>query len=419
MTVLRTGILYLSVILPFHLVSQVALANAWNASTSAALSHTTGAGSNRLLVYVISFEDDDNLNDVTSVSYGGQAMTQAAQSTTITGTGSQSRAEIWYLNQAGIVLASNTTFTPVFSVSNPATSHGYYAMAVTLSGVNQLTPVCTAGTGQRLTSSTVNLSSGISVLPGELMIYGTHTGDSRTHTPAAGYTESFDLNGAGGGQAASINHKLIVTAGTENPTSTLNSSGNRFIMAAVRVLAFGATCSSALPIDLIAFDATIETNQVRLQWQTASEKNNRWFEVQRSADGHTWAELVKIEGAENSSSIKHYTYEDLQPLQGTSYYRLKQIDVNGQFSYSGIETVRFDFHHQKLKLYPNPCADELFIESLTLTDELPVILDVLGETMPFEKLSAGNGFCQLHLKGLSSGYYILKLGQEITWFIKE
>lgn len=318
MIALRIGLLSLSIILPFHLASQVALANSWNASTSVPLSHTAAAGSNRLLVYVISFEDDDNLNDVTSVSYGGRAMTQAVQSTTITGTGSQSRAEIWYLNQAGIVLASNTTFTPVFSISNPTVAHGYYAMAVTLSGVNQVTPVCTSRTGERLTSATVNLSSGISVLPGELMIYGTHTGDSRTHTPAGGYTESFDLNGAGGGQAASINHKLIVAAGTENPTSTLSASGNRFIMAAVRVLAFGATCSSALPIELNAFDVVQVNTRVRLHWQTVSEKNNRWFVVQRSGNGRNWEDLLKMDGAGNSSSVNDYSTEDLTPLPGTS-----------------------------------------------------------------------------------------------------
>jgi len=413
-------ILALALCSPIHLGAQVSLSNAWNASTSAALSHTVGAGSNRLLVYVISFEDDDNLNDVTSVSYGGRAMTQAAQSTTITGTGSQSRAEIWYLNEAGILLASNTTFTPGFSISNPATSHGYYAMAVTLSGVNQVTPICSSGTGQRLTSSTVNLSAGITVLPGELMIYGTHTGDSRTHTPAGGYTESIDLNGAGGGQSASINHKLIVTAGTENPTSTLNASGNRFIMAAVRVLPFGATCSSALPIELSAFTLEQEKNMINLYWQTASEKNNQWFIVQRSSNGKDWENLLRIEGAVNSSSVKNYKAEDSHPLIGTSYYRLKQIDTGGQFSYSGIESINFaEQLNAELKLYPNPCRSELFLSSATCSFENLLVMNVFGEPVPMTITALSKGNFLLDIKELPSGYYLVRVGGQAGWFIKE
>lgn len=406
--------------MPLCVSAQVALANAWNASTSAPLSHTAGAGSNRLLVYVISFEDDDNLNDVTAVSYGGQAMTQAVQSTTITGTGSQSRAEIWYLNQAGIVLASNTTFTPVFSISNPATSHGYYAMAVTLSGVNQVTPVCTSRTGERLTSTTVNLSSGISVLPGELMIYGTHTGDSRTHTPAGGYTESFDLNGAGGGQAASINHKLIVTAGTENPTSTLNASGNRFIMAAVRVLAFGATCSSALPIELSAFDVFQENKWIRLHWQTVSEKNNQWFVVQRSDNGRDWEDRVRKEGAGNSSGLKDYFTEDITPLPGTSYYRLKQIDTDGSFTYSGIESIHFeDPTDLPLQLYPNPCTTEITVFTGNCSEEGMKLTNLLGEALCVKFNLVSDGIYRLDLSDLASGYYLVRAGGQAAWFFKD
>lgn len=417
---MRAAVLAMSVVLPFLSLGQVALANSWNASTSAPLSHTTAAGSNRLLVYVISFEDDDNLNDVTSVSYGGQAMTQATQVTTITGTGSQSRVEIWHLNQSGISLASNTSFTPIFSISNPSVSHGYFAMAVTLSGVNQATPVCSSGTGARLTSSTVNLSAGIPVLPGELMIYGTHTGDIRTHSPAAGYTEAIDLNGAGGGQSASVNHRTIVTAATENPVSTLSSSGNRFVMAAIRVLPAGATCSSPLPIELTRFTLSVEQTMVMIRWQSATEKNNNWYVVQRSADGIAWEDIQRVKGAGNSTGILNYETQDHSPLHGLSYYRLKQIDFDGSYSYSGIESLNYIPHQrEKLHAYPNPCASDLFIEARGHLNEVIQVRNIMGQPMTVGLINLSNGLYQLRVRELPSGYYVFQIGEQFAWFIKE
>ncbi len=398
--------------------SQIAFANGWKSTTSVPNVTAAAAGSNRLLIYVITYEDDDNTNDVTSVTYGGQAMTQAVQSSTFTGGGSQSRVEIWHLNNAGIVAATHTTFTPVFSISNPTTSHGYYTMAVTLSGVNQSTPVCTGRTGERLTSTTVNLSSGISVLPNELVIYATHGGESRTHTPATGYTESVDLSGAGGGQSSTVNSKSITASGTENPTSTASGSQNRFVMAAVRIIPNGATCSSALPIELVKFDVEASGQSVQVTWETVSELNNDFYTIERSLNGINWEEIGKVKGAGTSKTRNGYKFYDDSPYPDLTYYRLKQTDFNGMYDYSWIQVINIrSFDKDILKIFPNPAQSEILV--VGYTDQLTIINSLgLEVTESVRILQEESQVKRINVSKLGQGAYFIKSQQHFLKFIK-
>lgn len=401
--------------------AQITFANNWNSTTSAPNVTATASGSNRLLVYVITFEDDDYLNDVSSVTYGGQTMTQAVQSTTNSGTGSQSRVEIFYLNEAGITAATHTTFIPVFSISNPTTSHGYYSFAITLGGVNQSTPVCSSGTGQRLTSSTVALSAGLSVLPNDLLIYATHGGDSRTHTPSTGFTERFDLNGAAGGQSSCLNDDFITTAATINPTSTASGSQNRFVMAMVRVIPAGATCSFALPIELTHFELNLINNSVKIDWQTASETHNDFFTVQRSIDGEHWEDLDEIDGAGESRIKKNYTTYIPLPEPGLSYYRLKQTDYDRSTSYSWIRELNYKPSLDGvLLLYPNPASQEIYISTLNTESHSLKILDLYGQEVTSLVNIEQRSATQIHLdiSGLKKGSYYLSLNNKFAKFIK-
>ncbi len=92
---------------------------------------------------------------------------------------------------------------------------------------------------------------------------------------------------------------------------------------------------------------------VDLHWQTASEVNNDYFTVERSTNGEEFEPILKQNGAGNSSSIINYYDTDNHPLNGVSYYRLKQTDFDGKVSYSGIVSVnRKD--NAVVNVYPNP-----------------------------------------------------------------
>lgn len=113
-----------------------------------------------------------------------------------------------------------------------------------------------------------------------------------------------------------------------------------------------------LPVELTHFSAKPKGNIAHLTWQTATETNNEGFEIQRSPDGQNWEKIGFVEGAGNSQQEQSYAFEDPRPYQGRSYYRLKQIDFDGAFEYSDIESLRMvsDLGDSHLTVFPNPVA---------------------------------------------------------------
>jgi hypothetical protein len=112
---------------------------------------------------------------------------------------------------------------------------------------------------------------------------------------------------------------------------------------------------SSLPIELFSF--TAEANEmlkaVDLEWITATETNNDFFTLERSVDGENWEAIQTMKGAGNSTVELDYAWRDKSPLNGFSYYRLKQTDFDGAYSYSSIKSVTFD-GVSDFKVYPNP-----------------------------------------------------------------
>jgi hypothetical protein len=121
------------------------------------------------------------------------------------------------------------------------------------------------------------------------------------------------------------------------------------------------TWAGALPVKLISFTAEqASASTAELVWATASEIDNAYFEVERSADGEVWASIGKENGAGTTDVQTNYTMMDKSPLNGVNYYRLKQVDVDGNTSYSNIAQVTFsgistsEATGTTLSVYPNP-----------------------------------------------------------------
>lgn len=138
-----------------------------------------------------------------------------------------------------------------------------------------------------------------------------------------------------------------------------------------------------LPIELISFTATPNQNKVDLKWITASETNNDYFTIEKTKDGHTFEFVSQVDGAGNSTSRLNYISEDLNPYQGVSYYRLKQTDFNGQFTYSHLVAVEFKNNTNfDINVYPNPNDGEevaILISSQVNDEVLINITDVTGK----------------------------------------
>ena len=120
---------------------------------------------------------------------------------------------------------------------------------------------------------------------------------------------------------------------------------------------FSGRSGVALPIELISFRAKYTgKNTVSLKWSTASETNNDYFQVERSADGIVFTPILNVNGAGSSTKTLTYSTSDNEPLAGISYYRLKQVDYDGQFSYSEIVSVEIHNLNEDFKFnaFPNP-----------------------------------------------------------------
>lgn len=130
-------------------------------------------------------------------------------------------------------------------------------------------------------------------------------------------------------------------------------------------LVVGSVTNSPLPVELLEFETFLNDKQeVELYWKTASEKDNSHFIIERSRGDGIWQELGRVEGQGNSRLSTSYRYSDNSPLKGTSYYRLKQVDFDGSFSYSGIRSVSVTHTlRRNLKLYPNPTKGECVLEA--------------------------------------------------------
>jgi hypothetical protein len=146
------------------------------------------------------------------------------------------------------------------------------------------------------------------------------------------------------------------------------------------------TLVSALPIELTAFNATPDAdNSVMLDWITASEKDNDYFTVERSVNGTDWDALENLKGAGNSNATLHYNTLDEAPLEGVSYYRLKQTDFNGGMSYS--EIVAVERKAPAYKIYPNPIQGQFTVEGADIENAEISIYDPLGKLMQVEPVS--------------------------------
>ncbi|HEY4334711.1 MAG TPA: LamG-like jellyroll fold domain-containing protein [Puia sp.] len=102
-----------------------------------------------------------------------------------------------------------------------------------------------------------------------------------------------------------------------------------------------ALLSAPLPVTIAGFNAARSGSESVLQWQTATESNSREFVIERSADGKTYAEIGSVTAAGNSHTLLNYSYTDPQPLPNNNFYRLKQVDLDGNFDYSLVRMVSF------------------------------------------------------------------------------
>jgi hypothetical protein len=178
-------------------------------------------------------------------------------------------------------------------------------------------------------------------------------------------------------------------------------------------LALGATVNP-LPVHFVQFDAQCSSNGTTLTWSTAYEKDNNYFEVQKSIDGGSWSSIGRVNGTGNSNNVKTYQFADNQG--GSAQYRIKQVDKDGSVAYSTIVSTTCGGSAFYVNLYPVPARDKvtLVINTDKAAKTNVYVIDNSGRMVMNVPLTITKGTNQftLDVSHLSQGQYYLQSNKD-------
>ncbi|HEV7378307.1 MAG TPA: choice-of-anchor E domain-containing protein [Dyadobacter sp.] len=156
---------------------------------------------------------------------------------------------------------------------------------------------------------------------------------------------------------------------TTSVSSIIGAANIQFVVstyAAAGVCVVYTYQSGALPVTLTSLSAKANSegkhSTVDVSWSTTAETNSEKFEIEKSADAKNWQLAGTKAAAQNSDVLNKYSFTDLSPLAGKSYYRLKMVDLDGSFAYSKIVGVELEGSNIQMTLFPNPVAQQLFVQ---------------------------------------------------------
>lgn len=163
-----------------------------------------------------------------------------------------------------------------------------------------------------------------------------------------------------------------------------------------------------LPVEFLNFSSVCNGSNAILIWKTGSEINNDYFVVEKSIDGESFIEIGNVKGAGNSNSLLEYSFVSDEINNQTTYYRLKQVDFNGEYSYSN--TIVNKCENKNFDIYPNPATNRLninldFTENITLTKA--IIYNSIGQIVTEELLISKLN--TINIEHLDNGLYHIQL----------
>ncbi len=206
---------------------------------------------------------------------------------------------------------------------------------------------------------------------------------------------------------------LITQLGTSEPFWGFSGSTGGFATQQYFCMDEGITLNEPLPIRLLRFEGSQVGQKVRLEWATVQEENNSHFTVERSADAIHFTPIGTQMGAGNSVELLSYSLFDESPQQGINYYRLKQTDFDGTFTYSYIIAVGFQFSEIIPKVYPNPAknGEMIFYQGIYEPQTMVELWDMQGKklsTVPLQKANESSlSFFEMPMS--QPGVYLIKI----------
>lgn len=289
------------------------------------------------------------------------------------------------------------------------TDRDIYAQRINTSGASQWTAngivVCNATGIQEEPQLTKRTSGGAIIL----------WTDSRNSSQQDIYAQAIDaagaaIWGANGVPVANESHAQfsaqLLTDGTDGAViawQDLRSTTDYDIYAS-RLFANGL-----LPIRLLDFTVSNDIKSLTLHWKTDNEINNSGYEIQRSSNTTTWTKLDFVAAYISSAGLHEYHWEDRSPLDGKSYYRLKQIDKDGKFDYTKVLRVNRNSLSATVLIYPNPVREMLHVNFGRNINTVNVQLYNSQGQLVLTQVIMLQSSLQVNVKHLAAGIYSLKI----------
>ena len=263
------------------------------------------------------------------------------------------------------------------------------------------------------------VSAGISITVAD--DYGTVNAHQTAHRRRATIVKSDDVTGEWIDLGADGSAEYNSSTGTLSSGLAFNSFSN-FAYAVGRYLAV------PLPVSIISLDAKPVADKVEVVWATAMEKDNNYFEVERSLDGKNFTSIGQVTSRGNSDYKVNYSFTDANPAKGVAYYRLRQVDFDGTTSFFGPVAARINGTAPVItSVYPNPVTTvaNLSLELAPKEEAQVRVISLIGTIVLEKTISSedGAGTYELPVNTLQPGAYIIEVttatGRTASRFVKQ
>ncbi|MGC4104317.1 hypothetical protein [Ferruginibacter sp.] len=300
--------------------------------------------------------------------------------------------------------------SPVHSQVHITSSNGYMVhVTVQPVAIVPSTTSCTYGYNYNLKVNYTVTFTGSNIPSSLYTLQGNIGCGSSTHfysLPVAGGSGQLTTGSNVWNPNPDCNTATVSSLGCNGATLSIEGPG-----IAAQTISFTFPSGGPLAIKLSSFTAEAVKDKVKLDWTTESEIDNDYFSIERSTDAANWTVVKTVKGAVNSSSIINYESFDENPVTGTSYYRLKQTDLNGKFTYSDTRVVKYTSGNN-IYAFPVPnTGNTVNFKGILQPKDMQLLLrDATGATIYNTTLTAS----AVTLPVIKPGVYTLSLNNKIT-----
>ncbi|HTA84585.1 MAG TPA: T9SS type A sorting domain-containing protein [Bacteroidia bacterium] len=289
------------------------------------------------------------------------------------------------------VVGTGTYYTELFALKNVSSTNSISITTTSTSGTNASVSV-SGESKDLLIGGIFDLSCGVTSISG-----------ATSQEKIASFTSPY------------AGEDDYVSASSSSKFSWSFSSSTSYTAWAVKI-----SGTIALPISLLDFDTQYVPDRsiVDINWTTATEIDNSYFTIEKTTDGINYTTVATVAGAGNSDHVLNYSTVDESPWGGTSYYRLKQTDYDGNYTYSGTMIVNVPLHYA-VNIFPNPASDHTVVQ-YNSDSPAPLIVEIfnaqgmLVSSYDFATVQTGDNRFTINTASLSQGAYIMRLTSGTT-----